>query len=90
MKLLVVQCDTTSWLALATTKPHIKCVPGALFSSKRWPEREPNHSPLSNAEVKNEKICTSASYTFVACTRTTLFGFTSEFIDVLLLVTFLR
>lgn len=62
MKLLVVQCDKTSWLALATTKPHFKCVPAALFPGIRWPESEPNHSPLSDAEVKNEKICTSASY----------------------------
>jgi hypothetical protein len=40
--------SATSIPALGLTQPPIQWVPGV-----KWPEREPDHSPPSGAEVKN-------------------------------------
>jgi hypothetical protein len=43
---------TASKTALGPTQPPIQCVPGALSLGVKRPEREADHSPQSNAEVK--------------------------------------
>jgi hypothetical protein len=44
---------------LGPTHPSIQCVPAALSPGVKWPGREVDHSPPSNAEVKNEWSYTS-------------------------------
>jgi hypothetical protein len=46
--------------ALGPTQPPIQWVPGALSLGIKWPGREADHSPQSNAEVKNAWSYTSA------------------------------
>jgi hypothetical protein len=43
---------TASRTALGPTQPPIQCVPGALSLGVKQPGREADHSPPSNAEVK--------------------------------------
>jgi hypothetical protein len=43
---------TASRTALGPTQPPIQWVPGALSLGVKWPGREADHSPPSNAEVK--------------------------------------
>jgi hypothetical protein len=50
---------TVSRPALAPTQPPIQWVPGALSLGIKWSGREADHSPPSNAEVKNAWSYTS-------------------------------
>jgi hypothetical protein len=43
---------TASRPALGTTQPLIQCVAGAVYLVVKWPGREADYSPPSNAEVK--------------------------------------
>jgi hypothetical protein len=45
--------NTMSRPSLGPTQPPIQWVPGALSLGVKRPGREPDHSPLSSAEVKN-------------------------------------
>jgi hypothetical protein len=58
---------TASRTALGPTQPPIQWVPGALSLGVKQPVCEPDHSPPSSAEVKNEWSYTSTpQYTFIA------------------------
>jgi hypothetical protein len=46
-------------------QPPIQWVPEALSTGEKWPGRETDHSPLSNAEVKNAWVHTSIPHTFL-------------------------
>jgi hypothetical protein len=48
--------------ALGPTQPPTKCVPGALSVGVKRPEREADHSPPSNVEVKNAWHGAQSSY----------------------------
>jgi hypothetical protein len=62
-----IHFTTVSRRALGTAQPSIKWVPGALSLGANRPERETDHSPPSNAEVKNEWRHTSTpQYVFMA------------------------
>jgi hypothetical protein len=50
---------SASRTALGPTQPPIQWVPGALSLRVKWPGREADHSPPSNAEVKNAWSYTS-------------------------------
>jgi hypothetical protein len=53
--------------ALGSTQPHIQCVPGAPSPEVKRPEREADHSPPANAEVKKTLVYTSTPpYAFMA------------------------
>jgi hypothetical protein len=45
--------STSSRQAMGSTQPPIQCVPGALSPGIKRPGRETDHSPPTNAEVKN-------------------------------------
>jgi hypothetical protein len=60
----------TSRPVLWPTQFSIQRVARALSQGARWPGSEANHSPHSNAEVKNERIHTSTPpYAFMTCKR---------------------
>jgi hypothetical protein len=50
---------TASRTALGPTQPPTERVPGALSLGVKRPRREADHSPPSNAKVKNTRIYTS-------------------------------
>jgi hypothetical protein len=59
--------DTVSRPALGPTQSSIQWVPGELSLGVKRPEREADHSPPSNAEVKNAWSYTSTPhYVFMA------------------------
>jgi hypothetical protein len=59
--------STTPRPALRPTQPLIQWVPGALSPEVKRPGRKADHSPPSNAEVKNTWIYTSTPpYAFMA------------------------
>jgi hypothetical protein len=59
--------STPSRLVLGPTQPPIQCVQGALSPGIKRPGREADHSPPSNAEVKNTWIYTcTPPYAFMA------------------------
>jgi hypothetical protein len=58
---------TVSRQALGPTQPAIQWVPGALSLGVKRPGYEPDHTPPSSAEVKNEWSYTSTpQYVFMA------------------------
>jgi len=58
---------TASRPALGLTEPPIQCVPEILSPKLKRLGCESNHSPLSRAEVKNPRSCTSTPpYVFIA------------------------
>jgi hypothetical protein len=58
---------STSRPVLGPTQPPIQWVPGALSPGVKQPEREADHSPPTNAEVKKTWVCTSTPpYAFMA------------------------
>jgi hypothetical protein len=58
---------TASRTALEPSQPPIQWIPGAFSLGIKWLGREPDHSPPSNAEVKNAWSYTSTpQYVFMA------------------------
>jgi hypothetical protein len=51
--LVIFFFTTASRTVLGPTQPPIQCVTGTLFLGVKRPGREADHSPPSNAEVKN-------------------------------------
>jgi hypothetical protein len=54
---------TASRPALGPTQSSIQWVPGTLYPSVKRPGRETDHSPPTNAEVKNAWSCASTPST---------------------------
>jgi hypothetical protein len=49
--------------SLGPTQPRIQLVPGAVFPKVNRPGRDPDHSPVSSAEVKNGGAIPPLSHT---------------------------
>jgi len=54
-------------MPLGPIQPAIQWVPGTLFLGVKWPGREADHSPRTNAEVKNAwKYASTPQHAFMA------------------------